>query len=141
MKEGKASYTADVAVAFRAAESMKPENKRVCYDPLAKDFLSGIYGVIAGSPFLTKVAFWYAERLASTMIGTVVTRTRYIDDYLEACIDDRIEQAYGTEKAKAINLILCMNRIGNLSGISLDRFLHRISFGRWGEPRQEHSMI
>jgi len=46
----------------------------------------------------------------------------------------RLEEAYGPEKAKAIDLILHMNRIGNLSGNSLDCFLQRISFGKWGKP-------
>ena len=53
----------------------------------------------------------------------------------------RVKEAYGAEKAKAIDLILHMNRFGNLSGNSLDRFLHRISFGRWGKTGQVHSMI
>ena len=43
----------------------------------------------------------------------------------------RMEEAYGAEKAKAISLILCMIRVGNLSGNTWDRFLNRISFGRW----------
>lgn len=53
----------------------------------------------------------------------------------------RVEEAYGPEKAKAIDLILHMNRIGNLSGNSLDRFLHRISFGKWGKTGQVHSVL
>lgn len=45
----------------------------------------------------------------------------------------RLEEAYGAEKAEMINLVLRMNRLGNLSGNALDRFLYRISFGRWGK--------
>ena len=41
-----------------------------------------------------------------------------------------LEQTYGEEKAEAINLILRIIRIGNLSGNSWDFFLYRISFGR-----------
>ena len=48
----------------------------------------------------------------------------------------RVKETYGPEKAKAIELILHMNRFGNLSGNSLDRFLHRISFGKWGKTGQ-----
>ena len=44
----------------------------------------------------------------------------------------RLEQAYGSEKAEAINLILRIHRLGNLSGNSWDRFLYRLSLGRWG---------
>jgi hypothetical protein len=45
----------------------------------------------------------------------------------------RLEQAYGAEKAEAINLILRMIRVGNLSGNTWDHLLSRISFGRWGK--------
>lgn len=43
----------------------------------------------------------------------------------------RLVETYGKEKAEAINLILRMNRIGNLFGNSLDYLLYKISFGRW----------
>ena len=43
----------------------------------------------------------------------------------------RLLETYGSEKAEAINLLLRMNRIGNLFGNSFDYVLHRISFGRW----------
>jgi len=55
----------------------------------------------------------------------------------EACA--RLEQAYGAEKAGMINLVLRINRVGNLSGNTWDRFLNRISFGRWGKTKQENS--
>ena len=49
----------------------------------------------------------------------------------------RLEQTYGTEKAKVINVILRINRLGNLWGNSWDRFLHRVSFSRWGKIDSE----
>lgn len=55
----------------------------------------------------------------------------------EACA--RLEQAYGAEKAGVINLVLRINRVGNLSGNTWDRFLNRISFGRWAKTSQENS--
>ena len=45
----------------------------------------------------------------------------------------RLDEAYGAEKAEAINLILRMIRVGNLWGNTWDRFLYRLSFGRSGE--------
>ena len=48
----------------------------------------------------------------------------------------RLQEAYGTEKARAIELVLHMNRIGNLSGNSLDRLLDRISLGKRGKQPQ-----
>ena len=44
----------------------------------------------------------------------------------------RLLETYGCEKAEAINLLLRMNRIGNLFGNSFDYLLYRISSGRWG---------
>ena len=42
----------------------------------------------------------------------------------------RLEEAYGAEKAEAINLILRMIRVGNLWGNTWDRFLYRLPLGR-----------
>jgi AhpD family alkylhydroperoxidase len=44
----------------------------------------------------------------------------------------RLEDTYGTEKVKAINLLLRMVRVGNLAGNLWDYFLYRLSRGRWG---------
>jgi len=45
---------------------------------------------------------------------------------------ERLEHTYGTEKAKAINLVLRMVRVGNLAGNLWDYFLYRLSCGKWG---------
>ena len=39
---------------------------------------------------------------------------------------------YGVEKFDAIEMILRMIRVGNLSGNLWDYILYRISFGHWG---------
>ena len=44
----------------------------------------------------------------------------------------RLHEIYGEGKSHDIHLILRMIRAGNLTGNTLDYFLHRISFGRWG---------
>lgn len=43
---------------------------------------------------------------------------------------------YGPEKARDIDLVLRMIRVGNLTGNTWDYFLYRVSFGRLG--MQEH---
>ena len=43
----------------------------------------------------------------------------------------KLQQAYGVERAEAIHLMLQMIRLGNLLGNSWDYFLYRISFGKW----------
>jgi methyltransferase (TIGR00027 family) len=92
MKKGQASQTADLAAAWRAAESQKPENERVCYDPYAKCFLGGMYSLLGKSRLLTKIAMWYSDKVGPGASSNKVLSTRYIDDRLKACIDDGIKQ-------------------------------------------------
>ena len=92
VKEDKASSTADAVAALRAVESLKPEDKRVCYDPLAQHFLGAKYRVFARSRFLIRLALSNAERRSPGSFGCLAGRTRYIDDCLKACIDDGIKQ-------------------------------------------------
>ncbi len=84
-----------------------------------------ITGLLTGSvdncPQEEAVALLYAQHWADSNASPDPEATR------------RLEQAYGAEKAKAINIILRMIRVGNLWGNSWDRFLYRISFGRWGK--------
>jgi methyltransferase (TIGR00027 family) len=92
MKEGKPSFTAEGTVALRGAEWLAPEDKRVCHDPLAKDFAPTKFRIIGKSRLLTKILLWGTERLVPGMVNYIVGRTRYIDDYLKSRIDDGIEQ-------------------------------------------------
>jgi AhpD family alkylhydroperoxidase len=43
----------------------------------------------------------------------------------------RLQQTYGAEKAKAINVLLRMIRLGNLLGNTWDFILYIVSFGRF----------
>jgi methyltransferase (TIGR00027 family) len=98
MKEGKATVTAVPAALFRALESIKPANQRVLYDPYAKQFLSGIPKVLLNTRFLIsgKLLNKIVNSALSLVIpgGTnyVIVRTRYVDDYLNQCIEDGIKQ-------------------------------------------------
>ncbi len=92
MKEGKPSATAEGNAALRAAEWLRPEDERVCYDQFARRFLGLRFGVIVRSRLLTRIALWYAERILPGAADSLAARTRYIDDYLKQCIADGIEQ-------------------------------------------------
>jgi methyltransferase (TIGR00027 family) len=92
LKEGKASLTAELTTAARAAESMRRRDRRLCYDPLARELLGRPLRMVARSPLLTRLVLWIAERLAPGVPGEVLSRTQYIDDCLKARIDDGIEQ-------------------------------------------------
>ena len=92
MKKGKPSATAEGNAALRAAEWLRPEDERVCYDQFARRFLGLRFGVVVRSRLLTRIALWYAERIIPGAADSLVARTRYIDDYLKQCIADGIEQ-------------------------------------------------
>ena len=92
MKEGKPSATAEANAAFRAAEWIYPEKERLIYDAFAYRFLGLKFKLIARSRLLTRIALWYADRIIPNAQNSVVVRHRYMDDYLEACIDAGIEQ-------------------------------------------------
>jgi AhpD family alkylhydroperoxidase len=47
----------------------------------------------------------------------------------------RLVEFYGQETADAIQILLRMIRIGNLSGNTWDSWLYRLSSGRWGLPQ------
>jgi AhpD family alkylhydroperoxidase len=44
----------------------------------------------------------------------------------------KLRETYGEEKARTIDVLLRMIRLGNLCGNSFDYLLYRLSFGRWG---------
>ncbi len=86
MKRSQSSITAQGIAFARAKESQKPESERICYDPYARQFVSRWLWV-------TMSLFWgYAQLRSPGVSEYLATRTRYIDDYLTACIEDGLQQ-------------------------------------------------
>lgn len=84
MKENTASRTALGVALFRAIESTRPEQTRVCFDPLARFFLER--PVRSAGTRRTIARLWHAlltHQGLGPAYGEVVVRTRYIDDLLE----------------------------------------------------------
>ena len=96
MIEGRASRTAVQQAGIRAVESLLPAEKRVCYDPLAVVFLDDKlqrrYRLCLKSPFQRAVWIWSVRKDPSGTRAEGVARTRYIDDYSQACISNGVEQ-------------------------------------------------
>ena len=88
MKANRASATAEGIALARAIESQKPADERICYDPFARQFVSALYWNV----FRFFVSIGYAERRGPGTMGFLVARERYIDDYLQACLDEGLEQ-------------------------------------------------
>jgi methyltransferase (TIGR00027 family) len=111
MEEGKPSFTAEIDAVIRDVETQKPESERLCYDPFARGFVGATKRITGRIPPLRKLALWYLERKHPFILDCIPSRTRYIDEYLNECIDDGIEQliilgagydsrAYRTERLK-----------------------------------------
>jgi methyltransferase (TIGR00027 family) len=93
VKNDRPSATAEGTAGVRAIESLRPENERVCYDPLAMQFLGTKYRILAKVPLLAKCVLWLiAERHVPGLTGEAVVRTRYIDDCVEECTTDGTQQ-------------------------------------------------
>lgn len=93
LKEGKPSQSAEMCASGRAVESFLPEAKRVCYDPLAEHFLSVKYRILlCYNRHLRNLALSYVEHFSPGAYGESVARTRYIDECLDSCINNGIDQ-------------------------------------------------
>jgi methyltransferase (TIGR00027 family) len=92
MEEGKPSFTAEVDAIIRTIETEKPISKRLCYDPFAKGFVGTANRVIGKIPPLRKLALWYLEQKHPFILDCIPARTRYIDEYINECIDAGLEQ-------------------------------------------------
>ena len=71
---------------MRAVESNKPPKERICYDPLARQLVNPFYYL------LTKLFAGYGSWRAPGTIEFLIARCRYIDDYLQTCLDDGLKQ-------------------------------------------------
>ncbi len=88
MKQNQSSQSALGVALFRAVESQKPENKRICYDPYARAFIPSVTYILV-KPVVTSGLY---ERMAPGAEGFIVVRERCIDDYLKASLAEGLAQ-------------------------------------------------
>lgn len=86
----KPSKMAEEVTMHRVAESLKPENERICYDPLAKYFISP--QTLEKSNKHLNEALEVMERHVPGLRNSLLTRVRFIDDYLTSCIKADFKQ-------------------------------------------------
>ncbi len=92
MRRSHASITAQNMVLHRAIEAMNPTRERVCDDPYAFYFLSSRQVKRLKCPLRLTIGRWLMSRIFPGVHGAVVTRVRFIDEYLDACLDQGLEQ-------------------------------------------------
>ena len=88
MRKNQTSITAAGIAVMRAVESEKPEDERICYDPYARKFIPAWMYYVLG--FFIKSG--YAEWRGPGVNGFLAARDRYIDDTLQAFLDEGIQQ-------------------------------------------------
>lgn len=86
MKKQQSSITAEGIALVRALESNKPAGERVCYDPWARFFVNPLLYRM-GSLFMN-----YGRWRSPGVYEFLVSRCRYIDDYVTAARRDGAEQ-------------------------------------------------
>ena len=76
----------------RAGESTLPENERVFYDPYAKFFFSPDERKNNETPEQVKAQIESYNQIMPGANGAIVSRIRFIDEYLETCIKNEFKQ-------------------------------------------------
>jgi methyltransferase (TIGR00027 family) len=88
MRDNQSSVTAVGIAIARAVESERPSDERICYDPYARQFVSGWMFYLLG--FFIKSG--YAELRGPGVHGFLMARERYIDDVLQDYLSQSLEQ-------------------------------------------------
>lgn len=88
MKRNQSSVSAQGIAVVRAIESAKPAGERIVDDPYARQMVPGwMYRLVK---FFSDLG--YGERRGPGVMEFLVARDRYIDDFLQQCLDDGLEQ-------------------------------------------------
>ena len=92
MKENSVSITAEDMAGFRAIETLKQKEDRVCEDHYAKHFLTGSWLKRYKSPLRRRIYLWLGNLINPGGPNTVAARVKFIDEYIKSCIKDGLEQ-------------------------------------------------
>ncbi|MCP4694483.1 MAG: class I SAM-dependent methyltransferase [Desulfobacterales bacterium] len=92
MRQHESSQTAETIAMYRTGEAMKPEADRICNDPYAHFFLSPETISLYQDPVKAREMADFAAATYPGVYGSVAARVRYMDDTLQACIGDGLEQ-------------------------------------------------
>lgn len=92
MKSGKGSRSAEGVTLARAIESRRPRHIRVCHDPVAEHFLTGMSRLLVNERIRNLLIAVKPMPVRAGIAGYVPLRTRFIDDRLKACLNDGLDQ-------------------------------------------------
>jgi len=89
MEKQRPSRSAEGVALVRAIEAQKPEGERICYDPYARALIDGGMSFILSKLVIDSGIY---ERMAPGAVAFIVTRERYIDDFLKAELSEGLDQ-------------------------------------------------
>lgn len=88
----RASATALSTLRWRAIESLRPEDERICFDLVASKLMGPLWRYLSQVWFIKSRLIRAFEKEDSGVANFVIGRTRYLDDLLNAQIDGGIKQ-------------------------------------------------
>jgi methyltransferase (TIGR00027 family) len=88
MDKRQSSTTAEGMALLRAIEAHRPEDVRICYDPIARALINGFS--FTCSKLVVDSGLY--ELIGPGVMAFVTARERYIDDFLKACLDEGLDQ-------------------------------------------------
>jgi len=91
-KRRRVSMTAQTTLRWRAIESLRPDDERICYDPVASKLMGPFWGFLSGNGYFRRRFIQQLEREDTGLANWIVGRTRYIDDFLKAEIEQGTKQ-------------------------------------------------
>jgi len=89
MPESQSSRSAEGVAMLRAIEAEKPEDRRICYDPIARDLIPHNFAFAISKWVITSGLY---EKMAPGATAFIAVRERYIDDYLAAELATGLDQ-------------------------------------------------
>jgi methyltransferase (TIGR00027 family) len=92
MDENSASRSAGIIAAHRAFDALRAAHKRICNDTYARDLMPDGFTVIGQSDLPEEVAINLFKDLVPGFHEFFLARSRYIDEYLQHCLDNGLEQ-------------------------------------------------
>lgn len=86
------SMSAQGALRWRATESLRPDDERICYDPVAGRLMGPFWSWLTRNGFIKRRFIRQLDTEDTGMANWIVGRTRYIDDFLKGQIQEGIKQ-------------------------------------------------
>jgi len=91
-KRRRVSISAQAALRWRATELLRPDDERICYDPVAAKLMGPFWGWMSRNGFIRRRSVQQLDREVTGIANWIVARTRYLDDFVKAEIEAGIKQ-------------------------------------------------